>query len=201
MSRKIVYDDLIKLINDELVDSKWKPSNKFYSIRQLTIDQRGRVGEHFFVEAFKNMQIFDCYDENGHGDWDLEACGLKIEVKTATLDVNNKFQHEGIKENKLWDIVAFLDIAQDDVYVTFIHKDDFVFRIPFIDKKGEESIRGSVNVYGKKQNIHFRGKDNTSKKATGAGYKVDLYLNDLKKVESLEDIEMLFNECISKIKD
>lgn len=81
----------------------------FYKIKYLSIDQRGRIGEHLFNTFFKEREIE--YVDNPHGDWDIVIDGLKIEIKTATLGVNQKFQHEGIKENKLWDVVAFLDIC------------------------------------------------------------------------------------------
>ena len=149
---------LVDLINDELNKSKWNFNDRFVNIKRLSIDQRGRLGEHFFVNVFKQLNLLESYNDNAHGDWDLEASGLKIEVKTATLDVNNKFQHEGAKANKAWDVIAFLDISPNDFYVTFIHKNDFEFNIDVFENNCIKKI-GTVLLYDQKLNIHFRGKD------------------------------------------
>lgn len=198
MINKSLYDYLLDLINIELEKNLWSSSDKFSDIKKLSIDQRGRVGEHFFKLVFYELNILNKYIDNAHGDWDIEADNLKIEIKTATLDMNRKFQHEGIKENKLWDVVAFLDIAPNEIYVTFIHKNDFTFGLTSI-KDGDPIKHGEVTVYNKKQNIHFRGKDNTNKRATGAGYKVDFYQKNLKKIETLKDIENLFVEMKRRV--
>ena len=107
------------------------------------------------------------------------------------MDVNNKFQHEGIKANKSWDVVAFLDISPNDFYVTFIHKNDFEFNID-VTKNGCIKKVGTVLLYDQKLNIHFRGKDGSGESATGVGYKVDFKLKDLKIVKTIKDIENLF---------
>lgn len=188
---KSLYDTLLELINDELLKSKWKNTDKFINIKFLQIDQRGRVGEHFFKIIFEELNLLEKYVDNAHGDWDIEADNLKIEIKTASLDGSKKFQHEGVKESKKWDVIAFLDIAPNSLYITFIHKNDFEFGIEE-NINGKKKIIGTVLVNGKKQNIHFRGKDNTSERATGAGYKVDFKESDLIKVTTIKDVENLF---------
>lgn len=180
------------LIGEELkMSSKWDPKDKFYNFRLLQIDKRGRIGEHFFRDIFEKINLFNNYVDNSHGDWDLEADGLKIEVKTATLDTNDKFQHEGIKESKKWDVIAFLDITPNNLYVTFIYKNEFEFGILELNKN---KIYGKVIVNGKSQNIHYRGKDSLNERATGAGYKVDLKLNDLIEVKTINDIKNLWKD-------
>ena len=189
---------LVDLINDELNKSKWNFNDRFVNIKRLSIDQRGRLGEHFFVNVFKQLNLLESYNDNAHGDWDLEASGLKIEVKTATLDVNNKFQHEGVKANKAWDVIAFLDISPNDFYVTFIHKNDFEFNIDVFENNCIKKI-GTVLLYDQKLNIHFRGKDGSDERATGTGYKVDFKLKDLKITKTIKDIENLFLAMKAKI--
>lgn len=184
--------DLLKnLIDNELNKTFWKITDEYSNMRRLTIDQRGRVGEHFFKIIFEELNLLQKYIDNSHGDWDIEAGGYKIEIKTATLDVNEKFQHEGIKENKLWDVVAFLDIAPNAFYITFIYKDEFCFGI---ENKLKNNKYGTVKINNKIQKIHYRGKDTTGERATGAGYKVDLKLFNLKECKTLKDIENAFND-------
>lgn len=179
-----IRDYLKTLIVEELgkSNSKWKSDDYFYLIRSLSIDQRGRIGEHFLKGIFKELNKEIKYDENGHGDWDIEVDGIKIEVKLATLDGNNKFQHEGIKKSKLYDAVCFVDIAPNNLYITFIKKEDFEFN----DKKGTFKLNGVI------KNAHYRGKDNTSKRATGAGYKVDFSKKELIETKTLKDFENNF---------
>lgn len=195
---KPLYDCLLDLINEELEKNSWNKNDKFSNIKKLSIDQRGRVGEHFFKLIFNELNILNKYIDNAHGDWDIEADNFKIEIKTATLDVNKKFQHEGIKANKAWDVIAFLDISPNEIFISFIHKKNFIFNLENI-KNNELTKYGKVKIYNKEQNIHFRGKDNTNKRATGSGYKVDFNKKDLKKVETIKDIENLFIEMKKNI--
>lgn len=182
---------IVNTIEAELETTLWQETDLFYKIKYRSIDQRGRIGEHLFNMFFKEREIE--YVDNSHGDWDIVIDGLKIEIKTATLDVNQKFQHEGIKENKLWDVVAFLDIAPNNIYITFIHKDDFTFALTRITNSKQVQY-GTVSLGNKILNIHCRGKDNTLERATGAGYKVDFKLHDLNEVSSIEEIILVFEE-------
>ncbi|MGZ9756838.1 hypothetical protein [Mycoplasma sp. 4423] len=194
---KSIYEELIELIDEEINKHPWKLTDKFASIRKIQIDQRGRVGEKFFTTIFKELNKEVIYQQDGFGDWDIVVDGVKIEIKTATLDVSKKFQHEGIKENKSWDVIAFLDIAPNDLYISFIHKDDFKFGLQKV--KNDLVIKyGTVKINGKIQNIHFRGKEQTSKRATGSGYKVDFKLEDLKITRTLKDIKNIYEQAIKE---
>lgn len=188
-----IHKHLIKLIEKEFDNSKslWKIEDKFYRIKELSIDQRGRVGELFLKDIFKELNMKVDYVDNAHGDYDIIAEDIKIEVKLATLDVNKKFQHEGIKSNKLWDIVAFVDVAPENIYVTFINKYDFSFS----DKKG------TFILNGKERSSHYRGKDEVDKRATGAGYKVDFPKEELKETKTIKDFENSFHEEVKKLKE
>jgi len=198
----IFFDILIAIINDEIKNTKLWIDDKanFYNIKKLSIDQRGRVGEHFFCDIFKRLNFNVEYINNGHGDYDLVVNNLKIEVKTATLDTNGKFQHEGIKSSKKWDYIVFLDIAPNEIYITFLSKSKFIFGLQKISNRGK--TKGQMMTYGTVElnniihNTHFRGKDGTNHTATGAGYKVDFKLKDLKSIKTLRDFENYFNEVI-----
>lgn len=178
-----IEEMITTLIEYELTTTNWKTHDTYYEIKRLSIDQRGRVGEHFLRDVFQKLNRNVVYVNNDHGDWDIEIDGYKVEVKLATLDVNNKFQHEGVKSSKLWDMVAFVDVAPNNLYVTFIHKDKFEFN----DKHGTFILNGEL------RKSHFRGKDNGNKRATGAGYKVDFPLKFLKEVGTIEDIAKAFD--------
>ena len=174
---------ILKLIQDELRLNKWKPSDFFHDIKRLSIDQRGRVGEYFLRDVFIELNKNVTYIDNAHGDYDLEVDNIKIEVKTATLDNNNKFQHEGVKSSKLWDLVAFVDIAPNNLYITFIHKDQFNFN----------KEKATFVLHKEVRSAHYRGKDQGDKRATGAGYKVDFPLKKLIETKTIKDLENSFN--------
>lgn len=199
-----LHDYLKNLMEKELQKNQiWNSDDFFFLMRQLTIDQRGRVGEYFFWNVFKELNFNVEYIDNSHGDYDLIVDGLKIEVKTATLDVNSKFQHEGIKESKKWDYVAFLDISPNHIYVTFIHNSLFTFGLKeWVEKTAKkdayEKIYGTFFVNNIKYNCHFRGKDNQKQKATGAGYKVDFKKKDLILTKTIKDFENTFRKSIKR---
>ena len=64
-------------------------------------------------------------------------------------------------------MIALVDISPNELYISFYHKN----RFEFYDNKGKVLLHN-----GDEQNIHHRGKDNTNKRATGAGYKFDTKL-------------------------
>lgn len=159
----------------------WRNS-EYKEIREISIDTRGRIGEHLLKEMFEEAGYLVEYIDNDHGDYDIIIDGVKIEIKSATLDSSNKFQHEGIKDSELWDLVAFVDIAPENIYITFIPHSEFRF----------EPEGGTVMLNGEIRNIHCRSKDKTDKNATGAGYKVDFPREKLIEIYSSEDIIKAF---------
>ena len=185
-----IKEHFLKLIMKELDSNKsvWNSSKYFYKIKELSIDQRGRIGEHFLRDVFKELNMNVEYVNNNHGDFDLIVNLIKIEVKLATLDLNNKFQHEGIKSSKKWDIIAFVDVGPENLYVTFINKNKFTF----------DNKRGTFILHGEMRNSHFRGKDNINNRATGAGYKVDFPLKKLIETKTIKDLENSFNNEIEQ---
>ncbi|QNM93642.1 hypothetical protein H9M94_03550 [Mycoplasma sp. Pen4] len=187
-----IKERLIYLIRTEVSQNIWEKDDLFYEMKLLSIDQRGRVGEHFLRDVFQELNMNVEYINNAHGDFDLIVNNKRIEIKTATLDTNQKFQHEGIKDSDKWDAVAFLDIAPNQIYLTIIPKVSFRFNVSYINKNGVESKKGELNFLNISQNIHFRGKDGTNNRATGAGYKVDLKCSDLIPANTIKDIENIF---------
>lgn len=186
-----VKDKIIELINNEY-NTKSGPwfNSDYKNIKAISIDQRGRVGEHFIKSVFEKHGYLVDYVNNDHGDYDITVEGVNIEVKLATLSLSSGvFQHEGIKKSGEWDMVVFVDISPSATYVTFLTQKDFDFR----------TEPAKVTVGSKTKNIHFRGKDDRSQKATGAGYKVDFKYNLLEEVvETIEVVER-FNEAKKKV--
>lgn len=157
---------------------------KFKQQRLLQIDKRGSVGERFFLQTltmFYPRRIE--YKDGDQGDWDLKIGKMRFEIKTASLDKKNKFQYEGLKKNGDYDGILFLGIAPNDLYVFFIKVKDIDFENGIIE-------RDSTILH-----LHNRGKDGTDKKATGAGYKCNFKIENMVRIESLNDLKIEFEKA------
>ena len=87
-------------------------------------------------------------------------------MKTSSIDVNRKFQNEGLKREGGYDGVLFLGVTPNQLYIKFILKKD----IPF-DSLHDKKAKG-----------------------TGSGIKWDFKEKDLIKVNNLEEIKQEFEK-------
>lgn len=79
--------------------TKWKSDSKYIKIKHLQIDKRGSFKERLIRDIFaKERNISLIYKDGDQGAWDIQINGIKIEIKTSSLDVNGKFQNESIKD-------------------------------------------------------------------------------------------------------
>lgn len=150
---KVAHQVLKQLLSEE--KGVWTvPNAKYREYKRLSIDKRGSFGERLFAKTinFRRLQ----YNDGDQGLWDLKIDGLKLEVKTASLDKQNKFQNEGLKKESGYDGILFLGVAPDQLYVKMVRRED----IPW-------------------SKLHNRGAA-----ATGCGYKWDLRCHDMVKVTS-----------------
>lgn len=165
---------LLQQVLKEAQNQWLDPDSKYKDIRSLQIDKRGSFGERFFSQTlskiyYRKLKIE--YNDGDQGDWDLMFNGIKFEIKTASIDVNNKFQNEGIKENGNYDAILFLGIKPNSLYVKFILK----------------------------ENIPFDTLHNRKKSGTGSGYKWDFKEKDMVKIETLQDMQIEFDKHFSFI--
>jgi len=168
-SLKEIFDGIIDPLLKEAKDVWKNPNAAFAKYRELEIDKRGSLGERFFTQTFIDLYRYNRrfsirYRDGDQGDWDIEINGWKFEVKTSSLDVNKKFQNEGLKKEGDYDAVMFLGIAPEQLYVKFVAVKD----IPF-DK------------------LHSR-----EKAKTGRGYKWDFKLGEMAEVNDPSDIQKEF---------
>ena len=171
----------------------WKnPNSKYKDYRNLQIDKRGSFGERFFkdilMEIYKRRVKLE-YNDGDQGDWDLKFNDVKFEIKTSSLDVNGKFQNEGLKKSGDYNGILFLGVAPDSLYFRCLKKDNFNF-----DKLEVRAINGEFLTH-----LHNRGNDDTGKKATGAGYKCDFKLKDMIELTSLLVFQNEFEKYFKKI--
>ena len=160
---------ILKQVLREAQDQWLEPNSKYKEYRSLQIDKRGSFGERFFEQTlsriyYRRLKIE--YNDGDQADWDLKFNEIKFEIKTSSIDVNKKFQNEGIKENGDYDGILFLGITPNDLYIKFVKKEDIDF-----------------------STLHNRGK-----RGTGRGYKWDFKIKDMIKVNTLEDIKTEFEK-------
>ena len=173
MMAMIELDNLAMDALDELLREArgiWNnPNAKYAKYRQIEIDKRGSFGERLFKDAFGRIyhrRSDITYQDGDQGDWDIKLNGWKFEVKTSSLDVNKKFQNEGLKQVGDYDGVMFLGVAPEQLFVKFVKKDD----IPFDELHNREQAK------------------------TGRGWKWDFKLGEMTPVDSLEDIQKEFEK-------
>lgn len=163
-----VFDEIENEVNKT---TKWKSDSKYIRIRYLQIDKRGSFGERLLRDIFsKERNISLAYQDGDQGDWDIKINDIKIEVKTSSLDVNNKFQNEHIKNTSNCDYICFIGIAPNQIFMR-------------LEKISE---------------IDFSSLHNREKRGTGAGYKWDFKPDQMKEIFTREDVINLFYEKMIK---
>lgn len=117
--------------NQQKKKLNWSTNSTYEPLRTMSsIDDKGDVGEMLLNEVLKNK--FDVVWEKAitrkEKDWDILVDGIKIEVKTATMGNSSiMFQHEKFFKNRKYDVIAFLDFAPDELYVTLAKKSDIIW--------------------------------------------------------------------------
>lgn len=123
-----MINDLLTRLIDAALQARKDPhgwdAGTFADLLRLPIDQRGRVGEKLIAAALQEggvQNVTRAGDKNRRKkQWDIRTADMTIEVKTATLGRNAvTFQHERIEKNRQWDALALLDIAPNDVYLSW----------------------------------------------------------------------------------
>lgn len=161
---KAVFDEIEAEVNKT---TNWKSNSKYIRIRHLQIDKRGSFGERLLRDVFsKERNISLAYRDGDQGDWDIKINDIKIEVKTSSLDVNDKFQNEHIKNTENCDYICFIGIAPNALYMR-------------LEKISE---------------IDFSKLHNRGERGTGAGYKWDFKKEQMQEVKTREEVVSMFYE-------
>ena len=175
-----MINDLLKqMIETALSERKDKhgwSSGLFSRIHLLTPDQRGELGEKLLEQALHSAGVKDVTREGAldrtKKHWDIRTADMDIEVKTATLGRNvNTFQHENIEKDRQYDAVAFVDIAPNEIYLTWTAKKNIPFR----------------NMHRRSQGIVFK-------------WDLQLSTVKNNKVETIEDILRGYNAVKEELK-
>ena len=149
----------------------------FRDIIRLSPDQRGEVGERLLETLLNDIGVGGVTRE-GPLDrtlkhWDIRTDDMDVEVKTATLGRNSlSFQHESIERDRNYHALVFIDIAPNDIYMTWTAKNNIPWR--------ELHRRANSNAYKWDTNLNrlIEGKN---------------------KVESPTDIRDSYNRLLAEI--
>lgn len=159
-----VFDEIEVEVNKT---TQWKSDSAYIRIRHLQIDKRGSFGERLLRDIFaKERNISLSYRDGDQGEWDIKINDIKIEVKTSSLDVNNKFQNEHIKDTTKCDYICFIGVAPNSIYMR-------------LEKISE---------------IDFSRLHNRGARGTGAGYKWDFKKEQMQEIKTREEVVELFYE-------
>lgn len=121
-----VMDETIEEAVTGAKNKQWV-DKRFSAIRKnLEIDERGRVGEQFVAKCFRILE-YEVTNNDSVGDdkdWDVVVVDddMYIEVKTATLGKAKTFQRENIDKQRKYDLLVLVDIAPDEIYLSWIPK-------------------------------------------------------------------------------
>lgn len=165
--------------------SLWNENCDLYCVKRLSIDERGRNAQEFFQKIF-SKKFRTQGDNEKTGDWDIKIENWRVEVKSATIDCNGKFQHDGVRMTNNYDFIFFLDISTNDIYFSCCHYNS----IPFdsLHERGNDSIR--------------------TKRVTGNGFKWDFKYDEKNKkkpkynglVKTIDDVITIFEKCLNESK-
>lgn len=162
--------DVIK--NDTLKNCEniWVGS-PFEFLQDLSSDEIGRWGENVaysLINELTNYKVVWDKDKNiknrDGSIYDIFVNLYRLETKTATKGTkSDKWQHENLYEENVWDKIIFIDVNLFGIYFTIMNHAD----IPFGDSKHL--------LLNKKSTRHL------------SGWKFDLTLNQIKKLENNGD--------------
>lgn len=159
---KSIFDEIEAEVNEI---TQWKSNSKYIKIRHLQIDKRGSFGERLLRDIFsKERNISLAYQDGDQGEWDIKINDVRVEVKTSSLDVNNKFQNENIKNTTECDYICFIGLAPDKIFMRL------------------EKI----------SDIDFTKLHNRLANKTGAGYKWDFRQEQMTEINTREEVVKLF---------
>ena len=122
---KIAIDILEQLLNEQ--NKMWIDESKYRKYRGLQIDKRGSFGERFFSQILLSIYPRLEYNDGDQGDWDIKVMNKKLEIKTASFDVNKKFQNEGIKKEGDYEGILFLGVKPNQLMIKFIKRENIKF--------------------------------------------------------------------------
>lgn len=101
--------------------SKWD-DGFFKSIKVISNTKVGSVGQDFIEKICGALGFESVFPLNDHGEranqspWDMKINNITFEIKTATEDVNGKFQFNHIRYHRPYQAVLCLGVSPSSLY-------------------------------------------------------------------------------------
>jgi len=102
-------------------DPKWTNAI-FGGIKTLSNTKVGSVGQDFIEKLCSELKLDCTFPLTSAGDkatqspWDIQICGIKFELKTATEDTSNHFQFNHIRYHRPYEALLCLGVSPDNLY-------------------------------------------------------------------------------------
>jgi len=113
-----LFAEILKESHDH---SKWDGAT-LARIKTISNSKVGSVGQAFIEKLCEELTI-SCIaplDSKGkrknQNPWDLEICGIKFELKTATEDTGGKFQFNHVRYHRQYEGLLCLGVAPENLY-------------------------------------------------------------------------------------
>ena len=84
-------------------------------IKTLTNTHVGKVGEDFIMLWCQTHNLAWSLPSSTQSPWDIRIESITFEIKTATEDVNGRFQFNHIRRHREYDAVLVLGVAPDEI--------------------------------------------------------------------------------------
>lgn len=130
--------------------SKWVGS-PFEAVKRVSNTKVGSVGQDFLEDFATGLGLRVRFPVNAQGKraargpWDIELEGITFELKTATEDVNGKYQFNHIRYHRPYDAVVCLGISPTDIVFGLWSKADVATgragRLVPMEKNGNASYK------------------------------------------------------------
>lgn len=115
--KRLFIDALAKNVDNP----KWKEGD-FVGIKTVSNTKVGSVGQDF-IEGLCNTLSISCTfplrankTRMTQSSWDIEICGVKFELKTATEDTGGSFQFNHLRYHRPYDAVLCLGVTPNELY-------------------------------------------------------------------------------------
>lgn len=123
---KALFLDALKKNVD---NPKWQKGD-FVGIKTVSNTKVGDVGQDF-VEGLCEQLSMPCKfplkedsTRKRQSPWDIEICGVKFELKTATEDVSGSFQFNHLRYHRPYDAVLCLGVSPNSLFFNLWTKAD-----------------------------------------------------------------------------
>jgi hypothetical protein len=119
----------IEALEKNVDNPKWKEGD-FIGIKTVSNTKVGSIGQDFIEGLCSALSIpcsFPLRKDNTRmtqSPWDVEICGVKFELKTATEDVSGSFQFNHIRYHRTYDAVLCLGVTPNELYFGLWSKAD-----------------------------------------------------------------------------